>query len=86
MPHDNNVEIRGFIDNQPFSRYQWLILALCFLAVALDGFDTAIIGFIATSNRRASARAARCTCRHRQVSRTISVAENGSESTFDIIG
>ncbi|WP_233070493.1 MFS transporter [Serratia ureilytica] len=49
MPHDNNVEIRGFIDNQPFSRYQWLILALCFLAVALDGFDTAIIGFIATS-------------------------------------
>lgn len=49
MPHDNNVEIRGFIDNQPFSRYQWLILVLCFLAVALDGFDTAIIGFIATS-------------------------------------
>ncbi|CAI2458845.1 4-hydroxybenzoate transporter PcaK [Serratia ficaria] len=45
----HNVEIQSFIDDHPFSRYQWLILALCFLTVALDGFDTAIIGFIATS-------------------------------------
>ncbi|SUI89948.1 4-hydroxybenzoate transporter PcaK [Serratia quinivorans] len=49
MSQSNTIEIQSFINNNPFSRYQWLILILCFLTVALDGFDTAIIGFIATS-------------------------------------
>ncbi|QGH63690.1 MFS transporter [Serratia proteamaculans] len=49
MSQSNTIEIQSFINNNPFSRYQWLILVLCFLTVALDGFDTAIIGFIATS-------------------------------------
>jgi AAHS family 4-hydroxybenzoate transporter-like MFS transporter len=29
------------------SPYQWLILSLCFLIVAVDGVDVAIMGFIA---------------------------------------
>jgi AAHS family 4-hydroxybenzoate transporter-like MFS transporter len=41
------VDVQQFIDQQPFGRFQWLILAFCFLVVALDGFDTAIMGFIA---------------------------------------
>ncbi|NLU18393.1 MAG: MFS transporter [Serratia liquefaciens] len=49
MSQPNTLEIQSVINNSPFSRYQWLILVLCFLTVALDGFDTAIIGFIATS-------------------------------------
>lgn len=49
MSDHNTIEIQSFINDKPFSRYQWMILILCFLTVALDGFDTAIIGFIATS-------------------------------------
>ncbi|MFN2992440.1 MFS transporter [Serratia plymuthica] len=49
MSEHNTLEIQSFINAKPFSRYQWMILILCFLTVALDGFDTAIIGFIATS-------------------------------------
>ncbi len=42
-----SIDVQQFIDNQPFSRFQWIILILCFLIVAADGFDTAAIGFIA---------------------------------------
>lgn len=41
--------ILNFINEQPFSWYQWLILILCFLIVVVDGFDTAAIGYIAPS-------------------------------------
>lgn len=41
------LNVQQFIDEQPFSPYQWLILLLCFLIVATDGFDTAAIGFVA---------------------------------------
>jgi len=40
-------------------------------------------GRSASSNRRANARAARCTCKHRQQSRTINVASYGSAFTLD---
>ncbi|SAK45018.1 4-hydroxybenzoate transporter [Caballeronia hypogeia] len=43
------IEVQGFIDGERFSPYQWVILILCFLVVAADGFDTAAIGFIAPS-------------------------------------
>ena len=43
------IEVQSFIDNERFSPYQWVILILCFLVVAADGFDTAAIGFIAPS-------------------------------------
>lgn len=39
----------------------------------------------ASSNRRAKARAARCTCRHRQQSRTINVVSYGTAGGLDTI-
>ena len=42
------TDIQAFINDHPFSKYQWMILALCYVTVAMDGFDTAIIGFIAS--------------------------------------
>lgn len=49
MSNKADVDVQKFIDGQPFSRFQWLIFALCFLIVLLDGFDTAAIGYIAPS-------------------------------------
>ena len=46
---DGAVNVQDFLDAHRFSPYQWLIFALCFLIVLLDGFDTAAIGFIAPS-------------------------------------
>src|ERR1700744_2442220 len=40
-------DIDLFIDRHNVSAYQWTILALCFLIVAADGFDTAAAGFLA---------------------------------------
>ena len=45
------VDVQEFIDAQPLSGLQKLLLILCFLVVAIDGFDTAIIGFIAPAIR-----------------------------------
>ncbi|MES2263695.1 MAG: MFS transporter [Pseudomonadota bacterium] len=46
---DQPVDIQEFINRHPFSRFQWLVFALCFFIVLLDGFDTGAIGFIAPS-------------------------------------
>lgn len=43
------VNVQTFINEHPFSPFQWLIFAMCFIIVLLDGFDTAAIGFIAPS-------------------------------------
>ena len=43
------IDVQGFLNDHPFSPFQWLIFALCFAIVLLDGFDTAAIGFIAPS-------------------------------------
>jgi AAHS family 4-hydroxybenzoate transporter-like MFS transporter len=45
------VDVQQLIDSGRFSGYQFLIAFLCFVIVAIDGFDTAIIGFIAPSLR-----------------------------------
>jgi MFS transporter, AAHS family, 4-hydroxybenzoate transporter len=45
------VDVQALIDAQPVSLLQTLLLFLCFLVVAIDGFDTAIIGFIAPAIR-----------------------------------
>lgn len=47
----NTARISEIIDNAKISPYQILILTLCFLIVLLDGFDTAIIGYIAPALR-----------------------------------
>jgi len=43
------VNVQTFLNEQPFSAFQWLIFGMCFLIVLLDGFDTSAIGFIAPS-------------------------------------
>lgn len=45
----DSVNIQDFLNDQPFSPFQWKIFVLCFVIVLLDGFDTAAIGFIAPS-------------------------------------
>ncbi len=46
---DRSVDVQAFLNEHPFSRFQWVIFALCFCVVLLDGFDTAAIGYIAPS-------------------------------------
>lgn len=48
---NNSVDVQDFIDKRPVSRYQWMILGLCFLVTAIDGLDTAAVGFIAPALR-----------------------------------
>ena len=43
------VNVQTVLNEHPFSRFQWVIFALCFTIVLLDGFDTAAIGYIAPS-------------------------------------
>jgi len=46
-PATGTLDVQSLIDSQHFSAYQWLILVLCFLIVAVDGFDTAAMGYVA---------------------------------------
>jgi len=41
------LDIRAHINERGMSGYQWLLLVLCFLIVATDGMDVAIMGFLA---------------------------------------
>jgi len=41
------IDVKAFIDDRAPSAYQWLLVALCFLVVAADGMDVAIMGFVA---------------------------------------
>ncbi|WP_168788210.1 MFS transporter [Paraburkholderia aromaticivorans] len=43
------VDVQEFIDGQRFSVFHSVLFVLCFLIVALDGFDTGAMGFIAPS-------------------------------------
>lgn len=43
------VNVQTLLNENRFSGYQWMIFALCFFIVLLDGFDTAAIGYIAPS-------------------------------------
>jgi MFS transporter, AAHS family, 4-hydroxybenzoate transporter len=47
MPAAHTVDVQTFLNEHPFSRFQWVIFGLCFWVVLLDGFDTAAIGYIA---------------------------------------
>lgn len=49
MQTSKDLDVQTFLDNNPFSGFQWRIFALCFTIVLLDGFDTAAIGYIAPS-------------------------------------
>ncbi len=41
------ADVQARIDGQNLSPYQWLILILWFLIVAVDGFGTAAMGYVA---------------------------------------
>lgn len=49
MPQIQYLDVRTLINTLPLSRYQKLIVFLGFCVIALDGFDIAIMGFIAPS-------------------------------------
>ncbi|MDR8399876.1 MULTISPECIES: MFS transporter [Paraburkholderia] len=49
MSRSHAVNVQTFINDHPFSPFQWLVFFMCFIIVLLDGFDTAAIGFIAPS-------------------------------------
>ena len=35
------IDVQDVINSHPVSRFQAMVIALCFLVVAIDGFDTA---------------------------------------------
>lgn len=45
------IDVQDVINAHPLSGMQRWVIALCFLVVAIDGFDTAAIGFIAPALR-----------------------------------
>ena len=45
------VDVQALIDAAPVSPLQKRLLLLCFVVIAIDGFDTAIIGYIAPAVR-----------------------------------
>ncbi|MGO4303306.1 MFS transporter [Cupriavidus sp. RAF12] len=47
MTTKQRLDIRAHINDRRMSGYQWLLLVLCFLIVATDGMDVAIMGFLA---------------------------------------
>jgi MFS transporter, AAHS family, 4-hydroxybenzoate transporter len=51
MATAGTVDIQEFINSRPVSRYQIMVIVLCFLVVAADGFDTAAVGYIAPALR-----------------------------------
>lgn len=42
------MNLRERIDSSPMSRYQWMVIGLCFLLNALDGYDVSALAFTAT--------------------------------------
>ena len=51
MALTRTIDVQEFMIFHKLSSYQIRIIALCFLIVAIDGFDTAAIGFIAPALR-----------------------------------
>lgn len=47
MAYSGKVDIQQVIDDSPFSGFHWLLIVLGFLVLAIDGFDTAAMGYIA---------------------------------------
>ena len=51
MQGNRSINVTEFINHHRLAPFQILIVVLCFLIVAIDGFDTAAIGFIAPAIR-----------------------------------
>lgn len=44
---NKSIDVRECIDSRPVGRFQKWVVFFGFLIIALDGFDVAIMGFIA---------------------------------------
>src|SRR5437016_14478183 len=51
MQSSRSINVTEFINGHRLAPFQILIVVLCFLIVAIDGFDTAAIGFLAPAIR-----------------------------------
>ncbi|WP_407530232.1 MFS transporter [Methylobacterium oryzisoli] len=51
MPTSHSIDVQDVINRHGVSGFQIRIVILCFLVVAIDGFDTAAIGYIAPALR-----------------------------------
>ncbi|MDU6925189.1 aromatic acid/H+ symport family MFS transporter [Franconibacter helveticus] len=47
MSQPEVIDVKAWIDARPVSRFQWSVLLLCFVIIMLDGYDAAVMGFIA---------------------------------------
>jgi len=47
MSNNTIVDVKAWIDERPISKYQWVVLSLCFIIIMFDGYDAAVMGFIA---------------------------------------
>lgn len=47
MTPNNLVNVKAWIDARPVSAFQWRVLALCLIIIMFDGYDAAVMGFIA---------------------------------------
>lgn len=47
MKQQTTVNIKEWIDQRPVSPFQWRVLVLCLLIIMFDGYDAAVMGFIA---------------------------------------
>jgi MFS transporter, AAHS family, 4-hydroxybenzoate transporter len=45
----STVDVKAFIDERPISAFQCFLVAMCFVVVAADGMDVAIMGFVTPS-------------------------------------
>lgn len=43
------TELKGWIEDTPMTRYQWLIVSICILVYTIDGFDILVMAFTAHS-------------------------------------
>jgi len=49
MQQNQPLDVQRFIDESKFSVFQWIVFAISFFVILIDGFDTAAIGYIAPS-------------------------------------
>lgn len=47
MTANNLVNVKAWIDARPVSSFQWRVLVLCLMIIMFDGYDAAVMGFIA---------------------------------------
>ena len=47
MNQHDIVDVKAWIDSRHISPWQWMVLVLCFIIIMFDGYDAAVMGFIA---------------------------------------